>query len=443
MRRITVLLAALLMLSPVLMQAQREAMRVYREAETLREQNKFETAIDRYNEAIRADPTNYRYYLQRGRCEYRLNRLPAAQASLEQAIALGEEEIPASVYYLMGKIQLTQNPDNLGEAVKYYRLAADQEVDDTRRLQYQLLLVQSLINLGQYSEASTYLDDVATAAPNNVSVLYYQGKLAAAQGEHPQAQTYFEQALRSTALREASPEERAKYYYGLGQALEALGRDEEAITAYEQANHGAISALVQKKIQPVTPASQYKLAVSYFLGEEYGRSREFINQLLASDPNNANAYVLLARIAQEENDLRSAIQSLERAASYEPDSTEKAKIYMQLADIHDANNDYRSALTTAQRAIDADIRSLASSKLLLVKARAEYHTGEYGAAVSTYDRILNAPRLDARTKARINFMMGMAAKNAGDIETAHNAFERASYGPYQPAAEQELNALRR
>ncbi|MEM9984556.1 MAG: tetratricopeptide repeat protein, partial [Bacteroidota bacterium] len=275
--------------------AQKEAQRAYREAEALREQNRCTEAIQRYNVAIKEDPKNYRYYLQRGRCEYRMNKMTAARYSLEQAVALGADEIPASVYYLLGKIHLNENPDNQAEAVKYYRKAADLETDGTRRMQYQLLLVQSLTNLQQYNEAQSYLNIVAKEAPENASVLYYQGQLAGAQGQWEAAKSYYEQALRSSELKDATAETRAKYYYGLGRAFEELGQEEEAKTAFVEANHGALRPLVAPKLQENTPAYHYKLAVSYYLGEEYQLSEEYLQRVFEVENNNANAYVLGSR----------------------------------------------------------------------------------------------------------------------------------------------------
>ncbi|MEM9986908.1 MAG: tetratricopeptide repeat protein, partial [Bacteroidota bacterium] len=121
----------------------------------------------------------------------------------------------------------------------------------------------------------------------------------------------------------------------------------------------------------------------------------------------------------------------------------KAKVFMQLADLQVEYQNYPEALAAVESAIQADVRSRGSSKLLLVKAQAEYETGRYAEAVESYEKLLKTPRLDAKTKARISFRLGMAAKQAGDSEKAFQAFKNASFGPYQPAAEAEMTALKR
>jgi len=141
--------------SPTLL-AQASGTEAYQQAERLRQQNRCEEALKRYDAAIRMEPENHRYYLQRARCEYRLNRMAAARVSLERAIEVGEAHIPASTYYLLGKIYLNEE-ENLDRATQYYRLAAEKETEPTRQLQYQLLLVQSLSNLEQYAEAERSL----------------------------------------------------------------------------------------------------------------------------------------------------------------------------------------------------------------------------------------------------------------------------------------------
>lgn len=413
--------------------------RPYQEAETLRKQGRFREAIARYDAAIAEDDDNYRFYLQKGRCQYQIGDIPSAQQSLELAIDRGEAYTPASAYYLLGKIYRDQDQEE--KAMRYYRTAAEKEPDERRRSQYQLLLVQSLLRDRDHEEAERYLSQAEQLNPDDVRMLYYQAELATAREDWAEAQRYYEQALRTTELREAAPEERAQYYFGLGLVLTRQGHSEEAQKAFEQANFGKYKSLVARYMAQTNPGYYYRLAVSYYVNEEYAVSESYIEELLKVDPNYANAWVLRARIAERNHRFSEAVNLYQKAVSLEKDSTDRARILMQLAELHLSNDNPNAALQAVDAAVQADFRSLRSTKLTYVKARSEYLSGRHQEAVATFEQLLSG-KLDTRSVARYSFMQGMAAKKAGDMTTAKASFEKALYGPYKPAAEMELEELK-
>jgi len=413
--------------------------RPYQEAEKLRKQGRFREAITRYDAAIAEDDDNYRFYLQKGRCQYQIGDMLAAQQSLELALEKGESYTPASAYYLLGKIYRDQDQEE--KALRYYRTAAEKEPDQRRRSQYQLLLVQSLIRDGNHQQAERYLSQAEQLNPDDVRMLYYQAELATAREDWTTAQRYYEQALRTTELREAAPEERAQYYFGLGLVLTRQGNAEEAQKAFEQANFGKYKSLVARYMAQTNPGYYYRLAVSYYVNEEYAISESYIEELLKVDPTYANAWVLRARIAERNHRFSEAATLYQKAVSLEKDSTDRARILMQLAELHLSHDNPNAALQAVDAAVQADFRSLRSTKLTYVKARSEYLSGRHDEAVATFEQLLDG-KLDTRSVARYSFMRGMAAKKAGDMVTAKAAFEQALYGPYKPAAEMELEAIK-
>ncbi|MEL7342451.1 MAG: hypothetical protein AAGM67_18360, partial [Bacteroidota bacterium] len=50
----------------------------YLQAENLRKQNNCRDAILKYDEAIRLEPGNYKYYFQRGKCQYTMKDIEMA-----------------------------------------------------------------------------------------------------------------------------------------------------------------------------------------------------------------------------------------------------------------------------------------------------------------------------------------------------------------------------
>ena len=410
----------------------------YRAAEVLRQQGKFREAITRYDEAIAADDKNYRFYLQKGRAQYQLGDLAGARASLELAIRYGEAYTPAATFYLLGKINRAL--DDEAKALDLFQQAADREVNQQRKAQYQLLVIQPLISQARYEEAERYLDAVEEIDRDNVKLHFYRARLAAARQDWGQAQRHYEQALRSTELREATPEERAQYYFGLALSLLEQGQAEQAEQAFERANFGQYRELVARYLADSNPAYYYRLAASYYVNQEYAVSETYIKKLLEAHPEYANAYTLRARIAVQTHRPEDAVRHYQEAISHEKDPTEQARLYMQAAQVQLDYDNPAGALQSVNAAVAADERSLRSPRLLYVKARAEYLSGRHREAVQSFDRLL-ATKLDPRSQASYRFMQGMAARKAGLSEKAIKAFQGARYGPFKPAAEMELEEL--
>ena len=82
-----------------------------------------------------------------------------------------------------------------------------------------------------------------------------------------------------------------------------------------------------------------------------------------------------------------------------------------------------------------------NSKIMYYKSLAQFNLGQYSASMSTAEEALTSGSLDAKSKAKFNFIIGMAAKNSSDVEKAKDAFKNAMYGPFKPAAKNELDKL--
>jgi len=109
----------------------------YLQAENLRKQNNCRDAIQKYDEAIRLEPGNYKYYFQRGKCQYTMKDIDMAIASFKATVDYQPNFTPA--YSLLAKIYKTQS--DFDNAIYYYEQAARYESNTKRKVQYQLLRV--------------------------------------------------------------------------------------------------------------------------------------------------------------------------------------------------------------------------------------------------------------------------------------------------------------
>lgn len=403
------------------------------QAENLRKQNRCKDAIDKYMDAISAEPQNYKYFFAKGKCEYKLKQMEDAKASFTRTVEYREDYSPA--YSLLAKIY--KDEGKIDDAIYYYEQAARYERTDSRKLQYKLLVINLLLKEDRTYDARRHIEEARDIDPSNPKILYYTAELAAQDEDWSRAREDYELALNSDQLKSASPAVKAKYYYGLGLAYSNLGDNENARKAWQKANFGPYKKLIQQQMQQTSHVYFYKIALSYYLNGEYEESERYIDKSLDLQRDFSSAFILRGKIEKKRGNMSRAIQYYEDAINLEKDPARKASMYSLVASLQLSNNDSYGALASLDRALDANPNN---SKLLYMRAKAEYESGRFNDAITTLDRLLNAG-VDTRTKARYNFMKGMAARRAGDVDVAKTAFENARYGPYKPAASIELDKL--
>lgn len=413
--------------------AQPPGKQAYVEAENLRKQNNCKDAIDKYNQAIQLEPSNFKYYFQKGKCEYKQRDMEMAKESFKSTVEFKRDFTPA--YSLLAKIY--KDEKDYDNAIYYYEEAARHESNDGRKVQYKLLLVNLLLKEDRIYDAKKHIDEARAVDPDNPNILYYNAEINAMDKNWDAAARNYERALESDRLKSAPPAEQAKYYYGLGVAYSNIGDNAKARAAWSKANFGPYKNLIQQQMLKANHVYFYKIAVSYYLNGEYNESENYIAQALDLQRNFPSAYMLKARIEMKRGNQPRAIEYYQQAIDSESDAAKKARIYQMVASLYLNNNDSYRALDAINQALQGNS---ASASLLSMKAKAEYESGKYRDAVTTLERLLSGG-VDTKSKARFSFMLGMAAKQAADNDKAIEAFKNAMYGPYKPAAKIELDKL--
>ncbi|MDX1908485.1 MAG: tetratricopeptide repeat protein [Bacteroidia bacterium] len=429
------LLVCCLMLS-LTVAAQGPGKNAFMAAESLRQQNKLKEAIAKYNEALNLEPSNYKYYFQKGKCEYKLRDMESAKESFKASAEYKQNFTPA--YSLLAKIYKEEK--DFANAIFYYEQAVKFEADPSRRVQYQLLLINLLLVENRSDDARKHIEDARTLAPNNPNVLFYTGEIAIQDEQWEPARQAYERALASEELKDATPAEKAKYYYGLGLALSKLGDSAGAKKAWAKANFGPYQKLIAQQLTETNHIHYYKIAVGYYLNGAYDECEQHLDKSLEIQRDFSSAYVLKAKIESRSGNMDGALAEYRKAIEVEKVPARRAQYYLQTANIHANRNNYGATLTDLAAAIKEDPALTTRADLLYLRGRAEYGSGQYTAAISTLDNLMKGTT-DVKTKSKYAFLLGMAAKRAGETDKAKEAFKVAMYGSYKPAAQLELAQL--
>lgn len=403
----------------------------YVQAENLRKAKRYQEAVTKYDEAIKLEAGNYRYFFSRGKCYYEMKEYDLALSSFEESIEYKKDNVFA--YTLIAKIYRRKN-DN-ANAVYYYDLAFQYEQDPKRKVSYKMEAIKLLLQDGKTAEAQKHLKEVKAVEPENINILYFDAKISNENGEYQEARKNME--IATTKLEGQPPAQSAKYWYELGFACNKLGDYACSSKAWEKAYFGKYKALIDREKSVNSPAFYYRIAMSYYAGGDYNKCREQINKSLELQNNFSAAYLLMGKIDKKQGNYSSAIDNYKKAAGFEEDPAKKAKLLSSLASLQVDAGEYSGAMSSLNEAMS---KAQPTAQLSYLKAVCHYHLGQYDSAVNLLEGMVNNTQ-DAALKAKYSFLIGMSAKNT-DTEKAKAAFKAAAAGPmYKAASKIELEKL--
>ncbi len=397
-------------------------------AEQLRQANQFRAAIDEYNNAIRDNPTNYKFEFQKGKCYINLRDEDNAIAAFERTVELKEDYVHAYTRLAW----LYQRKERFDDAIEAFNKAFKHEPNAGDKIEYKSAIIKILYKLGRFEEAGPHIADAKAVSPDNLSVLFYEAKFNNMKGNYEQAK---QSMLRATAaLTTSQPNEVARYYYELGYAYYELEDFGKAFEAFAKADFGPF----KNKIAEKTP--QYKLATAkcYYAVYENEVCTEIIEFCLKMKQNFAPAYELKLKLAERNTPKKMIIEHTQDLIASETVPARKAAKYAELAELFINNSEYDKALEASDEALNIQPTNY---KVSYFKVIAMYKKGMYDAAIAELKSLLTYQGLDFETKAQLNFTLGLIYKSSGDLKQAIKAYKASIYGNFKYAAKEELKMI--
>lgn len=402
----------------------------YTAGEGLRRQNNCSQAIQKYDEAIKLEPGNYRYYFAKGKCYSKLNQDDQALTAYLQCVEFKPDY--TSAYTLIAR--LYQKKKEYDNAVSYYNLAFLNEKDPGKKLNYKLNAVKLQLMQNKVAEANANIQDAKAIAPADKNVLFYDGEINLAMENWESAKQSYLKA--SDMVKDEPPATSAKYFYGLGLAYFKLGDNENAKKAWEKANFGPYKAKISGLMSKSSHTYFYSMAISYYQGGDIETALANLNKSVEIQNNFSPAYKLMGIIANKRGQNTHAVANLQKAIDFEQDPAKKASIYGLLVSIYLDREDYSGALAAASNVLATQPTNV---KIMQMKAKAEFNLGKYESAIITCENAVAAITNDPAKKAPFYLIMGMAARKSGKNDRAKEALKSASVGVYKYAAKNELD----
>ncbi len=397
-------------------------------AEQLRQSNQFRAAIDEYNNAIRDNPTNYKFVFQKGKCYINLRDEENAIAAFERTVEIKEDYVHAYTRLAW----LYQRKERFDDAIEAFNKAFKFETNSGDKIEYKSAIIKTLYKLGRFNEAGRHIEDARKVNSSDLSVLFYDAKYNNMNGNYEKAKQSMLKAIAS--LTSGQPKDVARYYYELGVAYYELGEFTKAFEAFQKADYGPF----QNKIAEKTP--QYKLAIAkcYFSVFENEKCEKIIDFCLKMKNNFPPAHELKLKLAERKTDKKIIVEHTLNLINSETVPARKAAKYSELAELYIQQKDYDGAINAANEALNIQPTNY---KVSYFKLLAMNEKNQHDAAIAEIRNLLSYQGLDFETKAQLNFTLGLIQKDKGDFKSAIKSFKASIYGAFKYAAKEELKEV--
>jgi tetratricopeptide (TPR) repeat protein len=416
----------------------------YKEAEAARKAKNMKEAIDLYDQAIKLEPINAKYWFRKGQTHLAMKD----DANVDQAIKAFEKAVEynpglTSGYVMLYKIYANRKDAN--NAIRYLKLAYEKETDQSKKVKYKVLTAKYYLQQDKPNDALRELQDAKALSPNDLQVLLTEGDVQGALGNWTQALDSYNKAYSIAVAGKLTGMQLAKYQIGVGLANYKLGKTAEYEKIYNELNSSPVTRKAAQRLARLAKGNQsslpLRLATAYMSISEFDEAKKYANQAIQQGNNLAMGYQVLGYIHARAGENSLAISAFGKAAAEEKDPAKLNKIHSTMVMLQFKNGDYQPALTTANKILE---KSPDNVKVLFTKALSEYKLGRFNDCIASIDKVLANPTVAKSgdvAKAKYYFLAGVAAKKANKLDKAKDSFTKAQFGSFKAAAKSELQAL--
>ncbi len=405
------------------------------EGEQYRKSKQYEAALQKYEEAIRLEPTKATYYVRKGEVLAHLNRPQEALQAYQKALELNPGLTP--VYVRIAQVHIKSK--NYGAAIDALNQAYSKEQDVNRKMTYKLNVVRLLNLQGQSQQALAELGALKSQVPqvaDDPRVLYAEGETQLALNNPQAAIAAFQRAYEKT--RDWPIARSAKYTYGLALAYYKAGNMEQYQQYARQIENHPYGRRLKAAIARSGAAYNLSIAFAYFKIGALDEALEYVNEAAKTKDRLSQVYQMQGAILFRKGRTAEAIKSFLDAAANENDEKKRSALYARTVRLQYNAGDYAGAVSTADRILE---KSPNDVNTRLLKAQALYQLGRYGEVVSLMESTIPLLGTDAARVSQAYFLMGIAARRAGQTDKAREALGKVTFSRYKAAAKVELDKL--
>ncbi len=328
------------------------------------ENNKLESALPHWQNAVELEPGNSEYLTSLARIYRQAGQLSDAQATY--AKSLQTSTVTPNVWKEAGEVALAIGDAEKAEA--WFERACSLMPSDVGVM---IGSSRAALALGNVELALDHARKAYRLAPNNVEVLTGLGDVFAYKGKLEKAVQIYDRALRVSEDNRSVQLARSKLLLRLGRTEEAAA-DLQTLTDAESEFEDAWAALSE----------------AYSLSGNNDAALEAASKAAKLAPRNVEYQLLLGRKFKKAGQLDQALNVLTKASSLAPVD---ARIARELGDVHKARRQDTQALDAYLHAITLDPKEAAAYKQagLILKV-----LKSYGQAANMFEKVISINPMD-------------------------------------------------
>ena len=307
------------------------------QAYLLQQTGQTEASLGLLQEVLNSDPQNpYALYLA-GSVYFQSNRPEEALKHFRAAAAAGLDL--AELHFFMGRIY-ARDAVTFEQAIKAFHLA-----DRSNRVSSELKKELGLVyyRTGRYQEALAALKEAVQLQPEYPQAFHIMAQVYQRVDrleEAGRALARYQELAQQQSVRERNLR-RGQISYQEGRAQLSENRLDEASKSFQE----SLELLSEKD------ASYYALANIHYLRQERARAIELVRRAIEGNPLIADYYILLAECLDEEGELLSAIEWLQKALLLSP---RRARLSNYLGNLCFRLGDYKCAADAYREASELE-----------------------------------------------------------------------------------------
>lgn len=267
------------------------------DADQLAREGQFIAAINAYQAAINAEPTNLQNYLKVARLQIYAGHFAEARVNAENAILLNNRV--ADAYAMLGWVKGNQGDYRDGEATARQAISTDPNSALAHAVMARLLGLRVEAGLDELGTQDAAIEESRTAIALNPGLLesrWFRGYILEITGNYEEATAEYEAAVE---INNFVPDLRM----ALGRSYLALERYDDAIREFTAANG----------LNPQNPEANRMISRVWESQGEWEKAMQYGREALKTDPNDPNLYANMGTFYFRAGQYNQAINYLELA----------------------------------------------------------------------------------------------------------------------------------
>lgn len=409
----------------------------------------FEKALEtlkKVNQYQLSKEENTQYILKLGYAKFMMGDSKGATDALEEAYTTTDDSQKEAIAYMLGHlyysdrqnekafryfdtvkdrpeyaklvrpyyVQMYYNDKDYDKAIEEGNALLNEDISEAYKAEVHKIIGESEFMKGDYAAAYPHLKDYLSIQQNpSESDLYEMGFVAAQLKKYDEAVSYYNQLLNSNSALAQNA------YYQLGNAYLAVGKKQEALSAFRSSYQMNYDPKVKKL------AHEQYAKLSYDIGNPFESASTVIRNYINENPgssNGAEMRSLLVKSYLYSGNYKETLSAIDRLQNSTPEINKIDQEVSYLLGTEEFNKgNYDAAEQYLLRSLGFNINKEFNSRAMYWLGQVYYQKGNYPSAIVRYEKLLNE---NFPEKQQLPYDLGYAYFKSKKFDQAETYFKK-------------------